>query len=124
MRTLDQIDYPKTADEWWLIIEANKDDLLNLILGFHPYYNNSNEEFEITAPAAEKMSKEIRERIKENTPNDPEVLFNTYLKYKDPQMSTLLNDTWFGMPESKGIRRLPGFMVLCDLCSECDVLFN
>lgn len=44
------------------------------------------------------------------------------LKKKDPAIVGLLNEVWFGMPESMDSREAPGFGILCDLCSEGYVL--
>ena len=41
---------------------------------------------------------------------------------QDSQISKIINDAWFGMPESSFIRSTPGFFVFCDLCSESYLL--
>lgn len=37
---------------------------------------------------------------------------------KDPQLISLFNDSWWNAPDSLSIHSIPGWEVLCDLCSE------
>jgi len=122
MRSLDEIDYPKDADEYWALAEANKDDLVTLIQRFHPYNGTVHSGFEITAHAAERMCAGVRESIAREVLESPTQSFERCLAEKDDHIVDILNHTWFGMPESTGVRCLPGFGVLCDLCSESYVL--
>lgn len=43
---------------------------------------------------------------------------------KDSKLSTLFNDVWFRAPDQGWIRDIPGWFVLCDLCSESYVLHD
>jgi len=112
-------EYPENAAEWWALLERHKEQLLDSIGSFHPWYETKHN-YKITATKAEDLCKEIRESIKDK--GDPRVLFEQYLLNRNTEMVGLLNEVWFGMPESQSVRMAPGFGVLCDLCSEAWVL--
>jgi hypothetical protein len=112
--------YPKTSEEWWILVSDNKDNLFKLVESYHPFFQR-NYDCKITAPAAEQICEIVRKEIVENTTN-PLVLFEEYLKNKNANLVSIFNDTWFGMPESESVRYAPGFGILCDLCSESYVL--
>lgn len=113
--------YPKTAEEWWEQVGHYREELLDLVLNFHPYYRKHHD-FVITAPTAEIACQMVREDICDETKIDPAWLFEQYCIEKNPKLSKLLDEAWFGMPESITVRSLPGFGVLCDLCSEAYLL--
>lgn len=133
MRNIDEIDYPRDAEEWWALAEANKEDLLQLVRKFHPYYKKKHDH-KITARKAENYAQIVRDDIakeySKGIPTDPaDLVENCFTKagreVTDLSANTLvgiLNETWMGMPEAFSVRSEPGFNVLCDLCSECHVL--
>jgi len=111
----------ETKSDWWNEVESNKEDLLSLVANYHPYYRNRYS-YPITAKAAEAACELFRKDIQEQTTIPPCYSFEEYIKTKNVSMVDLLNDTWFGMPESMDVRDNPGFGILCDLCSESWVL--
>jgi len=120
MRPLDEIDYPQDAEEWWAMVEHHQENILSLCAAFHPYYRKSHPQMPITAARAEEACKDVREEILKEGKGDPQVRFRANLKSKQAvEMVNLLNEVWFGMPESSNVREQPGFFELCDLCSEC-----
>jgi hypothetical protein len=120
-----------TAEKWWSLLDDYKDDLLNLVASFHSAYRHQHWDT-ITASLAEKVAEAVRGEIYDKQFNefgeqvklDPQRLFEQYLKSKDCKMADLLNEVWWGMPESMESRGRDGFGVLCDLCSEAYVLFE
>ena len=77
----------------------------------------------ITAPTAEEACKVVREQIRQIEPQNPLTIFDTLAE--DPalhnkELTSLLSGAWFGMPESRSVRSLPGFFELCDLCEGVD----
>ena len=78
----------------------------------------------ISAGAAEAVCESIRREIAVEETKEPGVRFDRLLATKDREMVTLLNQVWFGLPESMDSRSLDGFGVLCDLCSEGGVLYE
>jgi hypothetical protein len=45
-----------------------------------------------------------------------------YRLSKDPQIDHIFQDTWFNAPDSPHIHSIPGWGILCNLCSESYVL--
>ena len=121
-RSLSDIDYPKTAGEWWAWVLEHQGVLKDLIATYHPYYRYVHTNLPITAERAEQIREGIAEEIACQTTSDPQRRFELYLKTQHSDMLSLLNETWWGLPESENVRSEPGFGVLCDLCSEGYVL--
>jgi hypothetical protein len=113
--------------EWWAFLEENKEDLCDLILGYHPGSVAQRADYyaPITAPRAEAACEVVREAIKQEASPDPLLQFKYALDFKrDEDIDTvlrILNQTWFGIPESRElVYRLVGFNALCDACSELE----
>jgi hypothetical protein len=116
---------PKTEEQYWQVAEKNKDALRKLVADWHPQSRGAGQkrtdgEFAITAPTTEDICDKIRDDIrKESGVGDPVAAFDKALADKDGvEFAGLLQATWFGLPESQGVRSLPGFFVLCNLCEE------
>ena len=106
---------PKTVSEWWELLEEK---LRDLVAEFHPGYRQQHD-MAITAPAAEQVCDRFRQEIAEMTEGDPVSDFDRMKEAKDGLgLVRLLNQTWFGMPESTEVRSFLAFGALCDLCSE------
>ena len=43
---------------------------------------------------------------------------------KDRELVDLFDDAWFAAPDHKSIHDIPGWHVLCNLCSEAHVLYE
>ena len=123
---MERADYElTTTEEYWNVVERYKDQLLDLIAKYHPYYRRSHLTHHITAEKAERACEAVRKQIadaRDEDTEDPQQTFRRYLKFKSDNIVTLFNETWFGMPESREVRSEPGFGELCDLCSEAWVL--
>lgn len=113
--------YPKTPDEWWALVDSRRDDLLSLIRAFHPNAG-AKVNYRITAERAEAACEQVREEIRHTGIKEPAKVFQELIERRDPRCLTILSETWFGMPESMGVRDVPGFGALCDLCSEGHLL--
>lgn len=119
------MNYPKTKAEWWEFVDEHQDDLINCVRQFHPNSHTDyhpSREFMITASNAEAACERVRQAITKNNVGDPVLLAKMYILDRDPQLALILNETWFGAPESTDVFHVPGFGVLCDLCSESYVL--
>ncbi|MCK9458183.1 MAG: hypothetical protein M0R80_00710 [Proteobacteria bacterium] len=112
---------PETAEQWWTLVEQYHDELRELVSTFHPC-NHTYTDFAITAEVAEAICEQARAAIRAKDADDPIERFEQYRTEKNPKLASLLNETWFGMPESTEVRSYPGFGVLCNLCSEAYVL--
>ena len=126
-RQAQDIAYPETAEEFWVLVEANKDDLQALIAKYHPIYMRVHRG-RITAPLAKRVCEAVRKDIMEDYQGkflektvsdkreDPQQKFRDMLNRKDPTIDGLFNEVWFGMPESMESRNAKGFDILCLLC--------
>ncbi len=114
--------------DWWQEVEDNWPDLVGCIERFHPVNRNEEDlmEFPISAEMPEKFSKVIRKQIadeqteglrfkKRNVVQEAEVAKGNR---DGATLHTIFNQTWFGAPESRDVFSVPGFGLLCDLCSE------
>ena len=124
--------------EWIDQFTANKDKLRQLVEKFHPASlilvvlagegvdvltaaTHSKDQYPITAPGPEAACVKIREEIREEKPLSPVLRFDAAAgNMATDELVQLLNDTWFGMPESEAVRGEPGFYELCDLCEGID----
>ena len=117
--------------DWWKELETNWDDIVYLVHQFHPYYQRKHSlrpiqgldfeelKYPITAPAAETACEVVRNKIRSEALNDPvEAMKEARIVKDGDTIWSILNQTWFGLPESTEVRYLPGFHILCDLCSE------
>jgi len=120
-------DCPTTKEEWWECVDELQDELIGCVRRFHPNVHNSyhpNRELVITAADAEAACEKIREEIRQNSVGDPVLLAKMYIADRDSRLVSILNETWFGAPESSSVMSVPGFAVLCDLCSESYLLYE
>ena len=118
--------YPKTKEEWWALADEVKDELYDLLLRFHPRCHRTYgaiDDMEITAPGAERACEVVRRQITTEGGNETaEETFARCCKDRSADLASLLNEIWFGIPESIEAHNLEGFSELCDLCSESYVL--
>jgi hypothetical protein len=110
---------------WWHELETHKDEMIRLIEKFHPAKNvikvvkEDEPNYIITAKKAEELCESIRQDIQAEYKGHPVIDFLSAFNSRDGEtIHSILNQTWFGMPESIQIRYEPGFNTLCDLCSE------
>ena len=116
-RQAEDINYPETAEEFWVLVEANKEDLQNLIAIYHPSYRRVHYKDKITAPKAEIVCEAIRKQVQqEERETDPQQEFRSMLNRKDPAITGIFSEVWWGMPESMESRNAKGFDMLCSLC--------
>jgi len=97
--------YPKTKDEWWNLVYENWPDLLgilNLYVGM-----NDNEDINGNITLC-KRSEEV-ERMRHS---------------KDVRLASYFTRAWGNAPDKSFIHNIPGWNLLCDLCSEDYVLFD
>jgi hypothetical protein len=121
--------YPTTKEEWWQSLEDNWDKILPMILDYYPNQDDFPEKgwpVEIAAQAAcNDIIKELREKHPIWKSKDFLKAHVTHLKdTRDSALDSILQSTWFGMPENPRVRELPGFFKFCDLCSEAHVLYR
>lgn len=124
--------------DWIDTFNRSKNELRELVEQFHPSSKAKVREgaptvevpagvillpCPITAPTAEEACEVVRKQIQRTKPQNPLTIFDTLAE--DPalhtkELTSLLSGAWFGMPESRSVRSLPGFFELCDLCEGVD----
>jgi hypothetical protein len=100
---------PKTAEEWWALVETHWDDLETIIFTYMDCNTPAND------PPGDVSGKITGRNIGEEI---------KYLrKIKDGhKLARYFNGAWGLAPDQPGIHRIPGWHALCDLCSEEYVL--
>ncbi len=102
---------------WWGFVIKHKDTLINIVKSYHPSYGR-NYSKNITASSTEAARQDFVAEIEREGPVD----FEKAIKDKDvEEVLSILNQTWFGVPESTDCWDIPGFRELCTIC-ECGVL--
>ena len=109
---------PTTKEEYWELVDNNWEDLSSIISVYHPSYNKKHK-MPITAAFAENFREQVEEEIKSQDVN-LSALERAELAKKDrhENIVAILNETWWGIPESTSCWSIKGFGLLCDLCSE------
>ena len=107
--------------EWLALYEKNKEMIRNLVQSWHPCVNRlAHRQDRITAKRAESVCDIFRDEIRQDN-SDPIMVLDEAVNKQDIAVAVrILNETWFGIPESHDSRSLDGFFILCDLCSEWD----
>lgn len=104
-----------TEKEWIQQVKMNKDKLRILILTYHPNRNPLTARYAtvntpITAQGAELACASIRRTIQNKGDLAPEVRFDLALMQDDVEgIEIILNEVWFGVPESTSCWDIPGF---------------
>lgn len=122
--------------DWVDTLNKSKNELRALVERFHPAATTKVEvageqvelpasvlagNFPITASGAEAACESVRREIRAKYAGSPLDRFDAAVEKMDTrELSSLLNDAWFGMPESASVREVPGFHALCDLCEGVD----
>lgn len=119
--------------KWWAKVNEFWSVLERIILRYCPNQSDFPEdgwplpEYTLQHPqrACNAVIKELRKE-KPIWPNKGKFkeYINRLKENEDTVLAGIFSDTWFGLPESAGTRRLPGFFIFCDLCSEASVLYE
>jgi len=97
--------YPKTEDEWWALVDEfwlQLLSLMNLWLGM-----SDNEDIDGNITECQR-SEEIA----------------IMKQVRDPRLANYFAGTWYNAPDVPGLHEIPGWELLCDLCSEVGVLYE
>ena len=89
----------------------SEQELCQLIGEYHPIYRKMHSEMDVTAPQAEIACENVREAIRRENPSyDPLHAFQRALLEEDNVVvAQILNETWFGVPESTSCWLIRGF---------------
>ena len=97
--------YPKTKEQWW----ENVDDCwIHLIKILERY-----------------IGMQDMEDVRGNLTTEPRYIEILRMKKeRNPELVRYFNGAWWNAPGSPSIHQIPGWGVLCDLCSEEHVLYE
>lgn len=114
-----------TQQEWLAKAKANQGKLIALVSSYHPGsggYREPSDLFLPSAPAAEAACQVVREKIQQEEKligPSPVVRFTKALAEDNwREVYSLLDSTWFGVPESTSCWRLEGFSEAVDLLDD------
>ena len=113
-----------TQQEWLNKAIIHKEVLMEFVSNFHPYNLSPHKDTDvmspkITAPQAERACEVIREVIRKQSFERPDVQFNIALQKEDYYtIWTLLQDAWMGVPESTSCWQITGFKEAVDLMDD------
>ena len=108
----------RTKSNWMAYVQRNEKKLVGIVEKYHPsnLAKNENEPMLITAPAAEDACAVVRKQIAEEEDGDINVRFATALMTEDAvEINSILNSTWFGVPESTECWKIEGFKELVEV---------
>jgi hypothetical protein len=106
------------SKEWLAYAQINRDALESIIARYHPV-NRRLSDLPITAPNAERACEEVRQDIKRNTEGNPLTKFRDALASNDwKSINLVLNEVWFGVPESTLAWQIEGFREMINLIEE------
>jgi hypothetical protein len=106
--------------EWLAYAKSNEGRLKHIIARYHPLSSPTYKgDMPITAPNAERACSQVREDIRRNSEGDPLVKFDEALKNREWRtINVILNEVWFGVPESTLAWQIEGFKELIELIEE------
>ncbi len=92
-----QYSYPETKEQWWSLVDRFWPELFSIVVTYNPPSING-----------------------QKTPLYIGALKNN----KDAELAEIFSQAWGRAPDDGYIHLIPGWDVLCDLCSESYVLEN
>lgn len=109
-----------TEPEWIDKVKSNKELLTNFIKDWHPTNINRKPSMRITAPNVEAAIHSVRASIRNQLESaNPIAKFELALAQSDIQgINNILNETWFGVPESTDCWQIPGFREAVELIED------
>jgi len=111
-----------TKAEWLAKVEEKQELLKSLIANYHPRLpHKPRHELEITAPNAEMARQTVVKEmlLSGECQGDPVKRFEVALATEDiGELMSILNRTWFGVPESTSCWNISGFSEAVDLMDD------
>ena len=113
--------YKMTTNQWLNTAELNKEKLISFVRAWHPRSGQVQSDMKITAPSAELARANVVRSIQsqDQTTLDPVVELETALKNRNLNaINALLNQAWFGVPESTSCWGIEGFKEAVELMED------
>ncbi len=99
-----------TSTEWIEQAKRDKDALVRLVAAYHPAARGEKRELAITAHRTEQACASIRAEIEHGFDGNPtEQLQEAIERGSIEDVNRILNDAWFGVPESTDCWFVEGF---------------
>ena len=104
--------YPKTKKEWWELVNENWSVLLETLWKFLPMDGTEilKEDWNVVDTCLDKDPTRMAIHI--------EALRND----RNPLLAGYFQKAWSAAPDVPGLSEIPGWDILCDLCSENELL--
>ena len=114
----NRVDNART--QWMGKVLDNSTALRNLVANYHPAARQPRRErMPITAAAPEAACEFVRQQIRSERSDDPVARWDKAMSEADiSQITALLEEAWFGVPESTACWNIPGFDIACDLMDD------
>jgi hypothetical protein len=111
-----------TKAEWLKEATAHQHVIESLLAQYHPANRHPGQrkgvDF-ITAPNAERTCTVVRKQIRDKFEGDPVKMFGAALLAEDvDQLMVLMNQAWFGVPESTTCWNITGFREMVSLLED------
>lgn len=120
----DKPTYKEQLDGWFEAIDKYWTQLSFLIEHYHPRSGDQTiYDLPITAKMAEEVRREVADEIRASldyvpAPTPVSMARHALMLRDAESLHRILNETWWGIPESSDCWSLPKFGLLCDLCSD------
>lgn len=113
----------KTWDEWYKYAEDNRGALAVITASYHPHYRTpGGTNLPITAHGAEAACIEIRKQIRDTSAPSQRMptlrLLNAIKEKNSNEILQILNEVWFGVPESTLCWNLEGWQEMLNLIED------
>ena len=113
--------YKMTEQQWLNTAELNKQKLILFVRAWHPRSGQVQSDMKITAPNAELARANVVKSIQSQNQStlDPVVELETAIKNRNlSAINALLNQAWFGVPESTSCWGIEGFKEAVELMED------
>jgi len=110
-----------TETEWFAQAERDMDQIADVVRAYHPVNRQvaTRPGDQVTAHGAERACQEARDHVRRNFEGDPVAQFKEAIQERNfPFAFSILNGTWFGVPESTSCWQIPGYRELVDLLED------
>lgn len=97
--------YPKNDVEWWTNVKTYWKDLFAILDMFLPTEEHEDRDGNILVDSLGVYITKLKEE-------------------QDPELARYFSAAWAAAPDNRSIHSIPSWHVLCDLCSESDVLHD
>jgi len=112
----------ETLNDWWRLVEENKGELRSIVSGHCVTFKDAkrierNMEPNWIVPGGRFYGLNIS-GIYEKLQEEALEQFEEYIRSRNRKIHSMFSQAWWRAPDRPEIHDIPGWDVLCDLCSE------